>query len=343
MILRMPEYCKDFKCSADKCSDSCCAGWEIDIDENTAEYYMSVSGDFGERLKRGISADDGYSFILNGERCPFLNERNLCDIILELGEDKLCRICAEHPRYYEWYDGAAEGGVGLCCEEAARLILERGGGNGYFESEIPDEECDSYDKELYDCLFEAREKIFALLKNKEIPLYNAVNMLLSFACDLQSRIDSGQLSQTAEMTEGFRSEITADTDGILKIFGGLEPIDEKWLPFVSRMGETASLCAFEEPYEEYMRNIGIYFIWRYFLKGVFDEEIISKVKLSVMSMAMARIMFGSEEKPDLLRSAELMKNYSKEIEYSEENMEALYDMTYTEPVLSEESLISFFK
>ncbi|MBR4096569.1 MAG: flagellin lysine-N-methylase, partial [Oscillospiraceae bacterium] len=104
MILRMPEYYKNFTCTADRCSDNCCIGWEIDIDSNTAAYYDSVTDDFGTKLRKNISKTNPKSFILSeNERCPFLNDRNLCEIILTLGGDKLCNICTEHPRYYEWF------------------------------------------------------------------------------------------------------------------------------------------------------------------------------------------------------------------------------------------------
>ena len=101
MLLRMPGYCEKFRCIADRCIDSCCVGWEIDVDSRTAAYYESVSGDFGERLRKNIS--DGCFVLDRDERCPFLNERGLCDIIIELGEDKLCQICSDHPRYFEWF------------------------------------------------------------------------------------------------------------------------------------------------------------------------------------------------------------------------------------------------
>ena len=88
MIYRNPDYCRKFRCIADKCGDNCCIGWEIDIDEKTAEYYEKVGGEFGEKLRKNIS---GNSFVLGeNERCPFLNDCNLCEIFINLGEDKLC-------------------------------------------------------------------------------------------------------------------------------------------------------------------------------------------------------------------------------------------------------------
>ena len=123
--IRKPDYFDRFRCIAGACSDSCCIGWEIDVDEERRVCYRNVDGELGERLKNCIDWEEGH-FILQGkeERCPFLNKENLCDLIIGLGEESLCDICREHPRYYEWYDDLTEAGVGLCCEAAAKLILE---------------------------------------------------------------------------------------------------------------------------------------------------------------------------------------------------------------------------
>ncbi len=42
----------------------------------------------------------GTKFYMNEDgRCAFLNENNLCDIYIQLGEEALCDICTEHPRF----------------------------------------------------------------------------------------------------------------------------------------------------------------------------------------------------------------------------------------------------
>ena len=85
MEIYAPDYYGDFVCIADKCRHSCCIGWEIDIDDNTLDYYSSVEGAFGTRLRENISQGDNPHFILGSdERCPFLNQSNLCDIYTEL-------------------------------------------------------------------------------------------------------------------------------------------------------------------------------------------------------------------------------------------------------------------
>lgn len=64
-----------FRCIADKCRHSCCAGWEIDIDSESAARFLSVGGKLGEKLKSSISVTPTPHFILGkDERCPFLEK-----------------------------------------------------------------------------------------------------------------------------------------------------------------------------------------------------------------------------------------------------------------------------
>ena len=116
---------RDFRCTASKCSDNCCIGWEIDIDEETAKYYASVKGKLGKRLSENIACDgECFCFSMDeNDRCPFLNKDNLCDIIITLGEDKIPYICKNHPRFYNWLEDRTECGIGICCEEGARELF----------------------------------------------------------------------------------------------------------------------------------------------------------------------------------------------------------------------------
>jgi len=120
-----PIFYKDFSCKAGDCRHSCCRGWEIDIDEETAKRYFSDESPFGEKLRANIQRNaDGVSFRLTeDERCPFLREDGLCHIILERGEEELCEICSMHPRFFTYYEDFELAGVGLCCEKSCELLL----------------------------------------------------------------------------------------------------------------------------------------------------------------------------------------------------------------------------
>ena len=119
-----PDYYDSFRCIAAECRHNCCIGWEIDIDDETLEKYKAIGGDLGAELRKNISLEPCAHFILqSGERCPFLNGQNLCHLILQGGENMLCQICRDHPRFYNQPYGVPEAGVGLSCEAAARQIL----------------------------------------------------------------------------------------------------------------------------------------------------------------------------------------------------------------------------
>ena len=124
MKLYAPKYYKNFKCIADKCEHSCCIGWEIDVDDVTLEKYRSLKNDYATAIMDSISMEDTPHFKLcEADRCPHLHENGLCKIILNVGEDYLCDICREHPRFYN-YTKVLEVGIGMSCREAARVILD---------------------------------------------------------------------------------------------------------------------------------------------------------------------------------------------------------------------------
>jgi len=138
MRLLAPGYYRDFVCIADRCRHSCCIGWEIDIDPVTADRYAGFSLGYGKKVAESVefpsSPEELAHFRLGeGDRCPHLDERGLCRIITELGEGALCRICREHPRFYNVTSRGVEVGVGMACEEACRLILSSDGYGTLFE------------------------------------------------------------------------------------------------------------------------------------------------------------------------------------------------------------------
>ena len=125
MKLYAPKYYTQFKCIADKCKHSCCIGWEIDVDPKTERLYASLSSGYGKVVKESVDKNEAPHFALcDGDRCPHLDQSGLCRIITELGQEYLCDICREHPRFYNRIAQGMEVGLGAACEEACRIILE---------------------------------------------------------------------------------------------------------------------------------------------------------------------------------------------------------------------------
>lgn len=120
-----PTFFPDFRCKAGACRHTCCQTWEIDIDEDTKNYYQTLKSPLCQELRQwmGTSEDGSTCFRLNEKGyCHFLNKAGLCRLVLELGEDALCDICREHPRFYKYPCGAELSGTGLCCERTVEEI-----------------------------------------------------------------------------------------------------------------------------------------------------------------------------------------------------------------------------
>ena len=86
-----PRFYSDFRCIANRCEDSCCKDWDIDIDSETEKFYNTVSGPLGEKLRSKLTTDEyGERIFPTGcGRCPFWNDDMLCDIYIGLGKEHL--------------------------------------------------------------------------------------------------------------------------------------------------------------------------------------------------------------------------------------------------------------
>lgn len=136
-----PDYYKKFSCTGGSCKDTCCAGWAVDIDDETAEMYKCLPLPIGDRLRDRLRGKKGgYYFELEGRRCPFLNSDNLCDIISTLGEGGLSVTCTEYPRFYADTPIMEQVDLTLSCPEAARIFFSESGPVKYIREDIDEEE-----------------------------------------------------------------------------------------------------------------------------------------------------------------------------------------------------------
>ena len=167
MKLYAPKYYKEFVCIADKCRHSCCIGWEIDVDGETAEKYLNMTDGYGLEIKKSISKRGVPHFKLKkDDRCPHLDENGLCRIILNMGEGYLCHICREHPRFYNYTCRGKEVGLGMSCEEACRIILSSELYSDFCVIGETDEDFDACEWE-FDAIAE-REVIYEILSNNSL-------------------------------------------------------------------------------------------------------------------------------------------------------------------------------
>lgn len=200
MILRVPEYYEKFSCIASRCKDSCCAGWEIDIDEDSYAYYNSVEGKFGKRLKESMYEADpdddggGYRFKLKGKkRCAMLNDHNLCDLYTALGEEALCEVCTEYPRFSLIYGDVEQKALSLSCEEVGRILFERTEPEKLVDIELPGNCDDGEDDPAYVAFMEwVQQESVNILQNRTHNIPERMREFLAWCDRVQTVINYAQ-------------------------------------------------------------------------------------------------------------------------------------------------------
>lgn len=380
MKIRVPEYFKDFKCIASECEDTCCAGWGIVIDDESYHKYQKVEGAFGDRLKSEIVHDAGENiFVLKGNDCPFLNESKLCDIYNELGEEGLCYTCRQYPRYLEEFGSLREMGISLSCPEAARIIL-RDSKKATFELSENNEEVSTYNDinaRLYIELMQCRKRVFDILQDRSIKLNYRAAIILSFAKEIQDKIDENEMADIKDIrekysNESFIKELLSNLNQYknnkddkynnmheyFNVFKNLKHINPNdplglddairyfWQSEDDKEIYLSKNESFNKYYEKSMykfEHILVYFIFRYFMKAVFDYDISAKVKTAIVSYLMIKelaiVRFTEEGDFTEEDMVDIAHMYSKDIEHLEENIESLAEIFETNEVFSVEKMI----
>lgn len=301
MKLIAPDYYAQFRCIADKCRHSCCIGWEIDVDDDALALYRSLGGGFGREIIDNIDMEETPHFRLDEhERCPFLDSRNLCRIITNLGENALCDICADHPRFRNFFDSRTEIGLGLCCEAAAELIINRQEQTEFIALEddgddfLPEDEAE---------FFALRKDIIAAFQDR------------SRSCE--ERISAVKSRYGAALPEMSPSQWA-------KFFRSLERLAPEWDASLDALGTAQSI----EPTltDTAREQLLIYFAWRHLADGLYDGQLRERIAFCLLSVWLIDAVCSLTGET----AAETARRYSAEIEYSDENIQTILDLLHSE-------------
>ncbi len=206
MFTRLFKQSIGFRCIASQCTDSCCTGWEIPLDQTT---YESLSKDpyFKTTMTEYASINDNTSIkginyavmcCTADDRCPFLDEHNLCTLQKREGEKGLSNVCALYPRYYNRVDGVYEESLSLACIEATEILLF---GEPLEIVEIDKEpqrdvimrtihtQAKDTDGEDMGSLFEFREAIFKLIRSVSHTFDEKLGILMTFHEYIETLVD----------------------------------------------------------------------------------------------------------------------------------------------------------
>ena len=298
-----PDCLKEFVCAGGACKHTCCAHWEIDIDEETRARYHALSEPLRSFIESGIDdAEDGTHFRMKaGERCFFLRDDGLCELIVREGPDILCQICADHPRFRNFFSDREETGLGLCCEEAGRLILTREAPMTFLIEDDGDDDGEPLTEEE-EALLTLREQLISLMQNREKTVDERLDEMLTLCAP------------------GSRLPAIREFAAFLK---PLETLDPEWtrrMETLEKAEDPLTLHDIGTPMEQF----AVYLLWRQLPEALIDGDIEDRVRRIVMTCRLLATLDATYP-GQLIENARL---YSSEIEYSDVNGDLILDYLY---------------
>ncbi len=183
-------YYDQFKCIADKCSLSCCQEWRIAVDDETHQKWQGVqlqgvteAGKNKEPLElcSCVKKDEnGYVVALKqDQQCPFLNQKKLCNLVIELGEAYLSDTCTTFPRQINEFGERTEYSLASCCPAVVDLLNENEG-KLQFQQEGSSKQSD-------EVLMAVRDMLIAVMEEESYSVPERLMMLFYALLDIQTK------------------------------------------------------------------------------------------------------------------------------------------------------------
>lgn len=300
----------EFCCWADHCPDTCCAGWEIPVDEESLVRWQQLPSDWRETMEQNVEWTGGEAHLRLAPdgRCMLLDEQGLCRLYAACGEESLCRTCHLHPSFVAEYGSLREIMPGLSCPAWSKNWL-MSDVRAEFVTEETEEEvssCNEIDGLLFYRLKKARDQAVVLLQDRSLPLTERVRSFLTMAQQMDGQGETGMAA--GRKLPVYRRKLQS-----------LEILTPRWQELLQQ-----SPRQWEKPdwWEIVGEQVLVYALFRFFLKGVYDGRCLPWAKLVVLYwLAGASVAAGCVDRAEY---CEILRLWAKELEHSGENMEALH-------------------
>ena len=327
MIYTKPDYFNEFQCTADKCKDTCCAGWQIVIDEESLEKYKKIKGDYIWKVMANVDWEEGCFRQDREKRCAFLNQNNLCDLYTNAGESSLCKTCREYPRHTEEFEDVREITLSVSCPEVARILMDRKTPVSFVTIEKPEEEetedFGDFDPFLYSVIEDGRTAMIEILQDRSMSIKMRAVLVLGMAHDMQRRVNRRDLFDCNRVIEKYQKEKSREfvrnylkekdpiveenlAKEVFSLLYELEVLREEWngLLHKSQKELFASKEAFGTLKREYdlwkaantdmeihLEQIMVYFLYTYFPGSVYDGQLFAKAQMAVYCTWMISLLW----------------------------------------------------
>lgn len=316
-----PEFYNEFKCIADKCPDSCCKDWDVVVDDETAEFYNTVKGEFGSKLRElmTIDSDGDRIFVAQNGKCPFWNNKMLCDIYTNCGKEHLCHTCKEFPRLVQDYTAFAEHMLSFACPEAARIMLKNSNRFDCIECfEVNGDDLD-YPADMMNFLLTARKASCEFFDTDE-DFQTQLCKCYGFNERVQAKLDSEDFNISAlEQFTNCTLLNMPDRNKIFDLHRKLDIMDKGFFDDMQKSKNTSPEKS--ELHNSELRILAKYYIFRYYLTAIDSWDVITTLNRIVCAATVisSLIAYKNADK-NFEKRIMIFQQYSKEVEHSYENI-----------------------
>lgn len=178
MNILKPVFYDEFSCVGSECPYTCCGGWCIIIDEKTLKSYRKMGGQIAKFAKKSVIYNDQVQDNMvdlrqGGGACPLLNEKQLCEVVLQKGDGALSHTCQTYPREQGVSFDTKEQYLSLGCPRVMQLLFQMEGKLSFVLE--PDENMHTEDIPLLNdglmINLKVRETVADFLQRDELPFW----------------------------------------------------------------------------------------------------------------------------------------------------------------------------
>ena len=310
-------------------------------------------------------------------------------------EEHIGIVCDQFPRFTEYFGNVKERGIGLACEEAAKIILTDRSNFSYSETDTDEDVFDDseFDSSLADMLMLLRDEFMYVIEKTDYTFNQKMIIIINIAADFQNHINNNDYNSMNKLYKKIKqhdfnscfisdfrqisfNELEQNMASVWYAYLELETLGDEWPDFtdkimdflhpensnVSENNEHESMkIQYNQAFEEYtkylnsyyaentseLENILKYYIFRYLLKASYDHDLFGKIQLAAANIAILRDMeiyrfiqngnnFSSDDRMDIIHI------FSREVEYSEDNLETLAEEFIFDDIFKSENIIKLF-
>ncbi len=249
-------------------------------------------------------------------RCPFLNEKGLCSIYINLGEEHLSNTCKYYPRFLFYEGDICFAGISISCPEAAKFYLTHKDPLliDFGEDDDKTSVKQDTDWELFNRAIRVFTTAVTIAQNREFSIKERIALVTLFVNGFQGCIDEGKdpsdliglysnpeyygviLDQTYVRSCDLESKVKFIT-GILFLFKDTKYLDSK-LPELAELEEyfedpentTVDAAVWENAFslvashdnEIWRENVLVFVLFKYFMQGLSEKNFYEKMMTGIV-------------------------------------------------------------